>query len=403
MKYPYQETTKNLFENLPDEIKEKIVRGTLFDSCQTDGVPTCKKLQSVSQSFFKDYSDDGLWQKIYATVFPKKFKSLNEAENLSGWQKKFDDEFKNLQVEASNCDNDDLIANQMRHLIYHLICSGAEEVIKKLIDELSHSLIDKKGSVVWWFDNARMQGIFELLFRKAPPCLLRKFYHDIIQPRLGRVEDNGILETGGGSIYVSDILALCVGIENLNNLATLCWYGRYERVTDYLVNLEILEVYGKTVKCLMSSSGVILSSTIKKINFTIIMSYIGGLPTTSFKLMLEKFGQVLDLNFYDKDNGSLLSLACEKNDLEMVKYLLSKGADINRSVEDVRVVNPLFVAACEGHISLCLYLLKEGASLNLELKENGQYISVRALIREMDLPEVSEAIEAFENTKNLTI
>ncbi|QTL47262.1 MULTISPECIES: ankyrin repeat domain-containing protein [Priestia] len=64
--------------------------------------------------------------------------------------------------------------------------------------------------------------------------------------------------------------------------------------------------------------------------------------------------------------GTWLHVAAKKGKLEIVKYLLHKGININTK-GDIFDAAPLRVAAGEGHLEIVKYLIAEGAELDVSL------------------------------------
>jgi uncharacterized protein len=64
---------------------------------------------------------------------------------------------------------------------------------------------------------------------------------------------------------------------------------------------------------------------------------------------------------------SPLQMAANRNQIEVVKYLLSKGADINY-IHPVAHHTAFHLAALNGHEELLKYLAAQGADVNIKLK-----------------------------------
>jgi ankyrin repeat protein len=75
-----------------------------------------------------------------------------------------------------------------------------------------------------------------------------------------------------------------------------------------------------------------------------------------------------DLNFpkmeFGKDGLTIFHLACQQGAIELVKWLLKKGVDINQ-LSLVNLRTPLMFAVERDHLELMLLLLKEGAVLGI--------------------------------------
>ncbi len=81
---------------------------------------------------------------------------------------------------------------------------------------------------------------------------------------------------------------------------------------------------------------------------------------------------------------SPLQTATNKNQIEVVKYLLSKGADINY-MHPVAYHTAFHLAALNGHIELVKYLASQGADVNIKLKAD---VSLIRYFRDQGSPEM---------------
>jgi len=68
------------------------------------------------------------------------------------------------------------------------------------------------------------------------------------------------------------------------------------------------------------------------------------------------------LNKKDDNGECALFIACEYNRLEVVRYLLSKGADIDQT--DESGISPLCIASAEGYNKIVKLLIQNGAKVN---------------------------------------
>ena len=66
--------------------------------------------------------------------------------------------------------------------------------------------------------------------------------------------------------------------------------------------------------------------------------------------------------------NSLLHYACEKGYLEIVQYLIEKGASIEAKDEDQKT--PLHIASIWGQTDVVKYLVSKGANKNGEVPYN---------------------------------
>lgn len=81
------------------------------------------------------------------------------------------------------------------------------------------------------------------------------------------------------------------------------------------------------------------------------------IPST--KLMIERIHQV-------KNKESLFE-AVNKGDIERLKLLISKGADVN--IRDQKDMTPLHLAASNGHTDIAAILIDKGANVNARIDE----------------------------------
>jgi ankyrin repeat protein len=79
------------------------------------------------------------------------------------------------------------------------------------------------------------------------------------------------------------------------------------------------------------------------------------------QLLLEKMNPAA----VNQNHGYALSLACQMNDLDLVRLLVEWGADIKLCTPDDP---PLHIACSEGHLELVKLLVDLGADINLESK-----------------------------------
>ena len=81
---------------------------------------------------------------------------------------------------------------------------------------------------------------------------------------------------------------------------------------------------------------------------------------------------VSDIDMRDKDGNTPLHLACDKGDLEEVKNLIGKGADVNAQNNPMNFPfdwgksTPLHVACSGVNIEIVDFLLENGAEVNLD-------------------------------------
>lgn len=71
-----------------------------------------------------------------------------------------------------------------------------------------------------------------------------------------------------------------------------------------------------------------------------------------------------DVDYFDNYFTSLM-LACSKGNLEMVRYLVEHGADVNIQIQSNEGNTALMIASAYGHFDIVRYLIRHGANVNL--------------------------------------
>lgn len=85
----------------------------------------------------------------------------------------------------------------------------------------------------------------------------------------------------------------------------------------------------------------------------------------------------MSVDSIDRDGTPLLNIACRKDKIDMVQYLIKKGAKIDAVSAD-REYTPLMDAVWRGNVEAARLLIKEGADVNKVSKE-GQTMIVLAV------------------------
>lgn len=93
--------------------------------------------------------------------------------------------------------------------------------------------------------------------------------------------------------------------------------------------------------------------------------YSNILVEISLTLYFFYFLLAIDVNFVDEVGQTLLNWASAFGTQEMVEYLCSKGADVNKGLRS----SSLHYAACFGRPSIAKILLKNGANPELRDEE----------------------------------
>ena len=69
-----------------------------------------------------------------------------------------------------------------------------------------------------------------------------------------------------------------------------------------------------------------------------------------------------DIELPSNEGGTPLFVACQCNNLNVVKELIQRNANIHARMKDGAC--PLFVASQNGHVNVVKYLLSNGANVN---------------------------------------
>ncbi|MDT8338490.1 MAG: ankyrin repeat domain-containing protein [Sulfurimonas sp.] len=82
-----------------------------------------------------------------------------------------------------------------------------------------------------------------------------------------------------------------------------------------------------------------------------------------FELILLLVESGADIYDFDEEGVSIFDMAVTYNNIEMVKYLISQGIDVNSTTRRSRFT-PLMAAACYGRLEIAKLLLEHGADKN---------------------------------------
>jgi ankyrin repeat protein len=83
-----------------------------------------------------------------------------------------------------------------------------------------------------------------------------------------------------------------------------------------------------------------------------------------------------------------LQMASNRGQMAMVKYLLSKGADINY-IHPVAYHTAFHLAVLNGHMDLAKYLASQGADVNVKMKAD---VSLIRFFRDADRPDIVKTL-----------
>ncbi|KAJ5078069.1 ankyrin repeat protein [Anaeramoeba ignava] len=76
----------------------------------------------------------------------------------------------------------------------------------------------------------------------------------------------------------------------------------------------------------------------------------------------------VDINAKTNDNETVLHLACQNNSIEIIKYLVEKGVDINAKTNNNETV--LHLACQNNSLEIIKYLVEKGIDINAKTNEN---------------------------------
>jgi len=131
---------------------------------------------------------------------------------------------------------------------------------------------------------------------------------------------------------------------------------------------------------------ILLSNLLNGAEILKLVSLLDRNDTAAFEMQIQNLN---DANAAREDNNkTVLMYACWVGNLEAVKYLVSKGADVN--AHDSGGVTALHLAAWKGFAPIALYLIENGASGSTMSKDGMTPLDI-AMIRENR--EIAEAIE----------
>lgn len=105
----------------------------------------------------------------------------------------------------------------------------------------------------------------------------------------------------------------------------------------------------------------------------------------------------LVVNAGDDDNRTLLHLAVEINNLDIVKCLIGHGGDVNKRTIDLRLA-PLHLSVMNGHIPMTELLISNGADINIRNKIDLSPLQLAIIRNNVDMVNMLLAKGADPNT-----
>ncbi|MGE4418847.1 MAG: ankyrin repeat domain-containing protein [Sulfurimonas sp.] len=82
-----------------------------------------------------------------------------------------------------------------------------------------------------------------------------------------------------------------------------------------------------------------------------------------FDIVMHLVENGADIYDFDEEGVSIFDMAVTYNNIDMVKYLISQGVDVNATTRRSRFT-PLMAAACYGRFEIAKLLLEHGADKN---------------------------------------
>ena len=120
-----------------------------------------------------------------------------------------------------------------------------------------------------------------------------------------------------------------------------------------------------------------------------ILELVGLLDRNDTQTFHSRIQTLSDANTARADNNkTVLMYAVWVGNIEAVKYLIEKGADVN--AQDAGGATALHLAAWKGHTPIAVYLIEKGASANAMSKEGMTPLDI-AMMRKNH--EIGAAIE----------
>ncbi len=100
-----------------------------------------------------------------------------------------------------------------------------------------------------------------------------------------------------------------------------------------------------------------------------------------------------DIFDFDDEGVSVFDIAITYDNLEMVRYIIEKGRDVNETTRRSGFT-PLMAAACYGRVEIAKYLLEQGASQ--DAKDSKGFTAID-FARKMNKKSILELLDYDEN------
>jgi ankyrin repeat protein len=118
-----------------------------------------------------------------------------------------------------------------------------------------------------------------------------------------------------------------------------------------------------------------------------------------FDLVMLLIDANADIYDFDEEGVSIFEMAITYNNLDMVKYIIDKGIDVNSTHRKSRFT-PLMTATCYGRIDIAKLLIENGADKGAV---DSKGISVTDFARKMNKKSILTLLDFDENApKNTT-
>ena len=108
-----------------------------------------------------------------------------------------------------------------------------------------------------------------------------------------------------------------------------------------------------------------------------------------FDLLMLLVDNGADIFDFDDEGVGVLDMAITYDNIEMVKYILSKGIDINHTNRKSKLT-PLMVATCYGRIDILKLLLEHGARKDMV---DNKGLSAKDFARKMNKKSILKILE----------
>ena len=155
------------------------------------------------------------------------------------------------------------------------------------------------------------------------------------------------------------------------------------RNNDYIGVKKYIKDGGDVNDSNDNGESVLASSLRHKCDFDLIM------------LLIENGADIYD---FDEEGVSIFEMAITYGNVEMVKYLIEQGIDVNKTNRKSRF-SPLMAAACYGRVEVAKLLIENGAD---KCAVDSKGISVIDFARKLNKRSILELLDYDENSPKNT-